>query len=72
MAIDWSWRRIFLAHPGIGGLILAGGLALGWGSLRHVLYAECAEGDRVTVAYDPTNPIRSSIVSFLDLWRRRA
>ena len=27
-----------------------------------------AEGDRVTVIYDPANPIRARIVSFLDLW----
>jgi len=26
------------------------------------------EGDRVTVVYDPGNPIRARIVSFLDLW----
>jgi hypothetical protein len=26
------------------------------------------EGDRVTVVYDPANPIRARIVSFLDLW----
>jgi hypothetical protein len=25
-------------------------------------------GDRVTVVYDPANPIRARIVSFLDLW----
>jgi hypothetical protein len=27
-----------------------------------------AEGDRVTVIYDPANPIRASIATFLDLW----
>lgn len=30
---------------GIGMLFLAGALALGWGSLRHVLHAERADGD---------------------------
>jgi hypothetical protein len=27
-----------------------------------------AEGDRVTVIYDPANPMRAHIVSFIDLW----
>jgi hypothetical protein len=45
MALDRSWRRISWLILGIGGLILAGGLALGWGSLRHVLHAERAEGE---------------------------
>ncbi len=45
MAFDRSWRRISWLILGIGGLILAGGLALGWGSLRHVLYAERAGGE---------------------------
>jgi hypothetical protein len=30
--------------------------------------APFAEGDRVTVIYDPANPIRARIVSFLELW----
>ena len=49
MAIDRSWRRISWVILGIGGLILAGGLALGWGSLRHVLYAERAEGEVIEI-----------------------
>jgi len=27
-----------------------------------------AEGDRVTVIYDPANPIRASIATFMDFW----
>lgn len=44
MAVDRGWRRIAWLILGIGALILAGGLALAWGSLRHVLQAERAEG----------------------------
>jgi hypothetical protein len=40
---DWGWiARLIL---GIGGLILAGGLALALGSLRHVLHGERADGE---------------------------
>jgi hypothetical protein len=49
MAIDRSWRWISWVILGIGGLILGGGLALGWGSLRHVLYAERAEGEVIEI-----------------------
>jgi Protein of unknown function (DUF3592) len=49
MAIDRSWRRIAWIILGIGGLILAGGLALGWGSLRHVLWAERADGEVIEI-----------------------
>lgn len=49
MAIDRSWQRISWLILGIGGLILAGGLALGWGSLRHVLYAERADGEVIEI-----------------------
>ncbi len=49
MALDRSWRRISWLILGIGGLILAGGLALGWGSLRHVLYAERTEGEVIEI-----------------------
>jgi hypothetical protein len=49
MAIDRSWRRIAWLIMGIGGLILAGGLALGWGSLRHVLWAERAAGEVIEI-----------------------
>jgi hypothetical protein len=49
MALDRSWRRISWLILGIGGLILAGGLALGGGSLRHVLYAERAEGEVIEI-----------------------
>ena len=49
MAIDRSWRWISWVILGIGGLILAGGLALGWGSLRHVLYAERADGEVIEI-----------------------
>src|ERR1044072_3942559 len=49
MTIDRSWRRIAWIILVIGGLIMAGGLALGWGSLRHVLYAERADGEVVEI-----------------------
>jgi hypothetical protein len=49
MTIDRSWRRIAWIILAIGGLIMAGGLALGWGSLRHVLWAERGEGEVVEV-----------------------
>lgn len=47
MAADNSWRRIAGLILGIGGLILVGGLALGLGSLRHVLHGERADGEVV-------------------------
>jgi Protein of unknown function (DUF3592) len=52
VALDRSWRRISWLILGIGGLILAGGLALGWGSLRHVLYAEHADGEVIEIRRD--------------------
>ncbi|HYD05377.1 MAG TPA: DUF3592 domain-containing protein [Reyranella sp.] len=42
--MDKSWRWISWLILGIGGLIVAGGLALGYGSLRLVLYGERAPG----------------------------
>jgi hypothetical protein len=47
MARDRSWQRISWVILGIGGLFLLGGLALGWGSLRHVLYAERADAEMI-------------------------
>ncbi len=47
MAVDNSWRWIAWLILGIGGLILVGGLALGLGSLRHVLHGERADGEVV-------------------------
>lgn len=44
MAIDASWRWIAWTILGIGGLITAGGVLMGLGNLRHVLYGERAEG----------------------------
>jgi Protein of unknown function (DUF3592) len=52
MAVDRSWRWIAWLVLGIGALILAGGLALGWGSLRHVLYAERADGEITEIRRD--------------------
>jgi hypothetical protein len=49
VAADRSWRRIAWLILAVGGLILAGGLALGWGSLRHVLYAERADGEVIEI-----------------------
>ncbi|HLG45554.1 MAG TPA: hypothetical protein VKY24_04860 [Reyranella sp.] len=42
--MDRSWRWISWLMLGIGGLIVAGGLALGYGSLKLVLYGEHAPG----------------------------
>jgi len=42
--MDRSWRWISWLILGIGGLIVAGGLALGYGSLKLVLYGERAPG----------------------------
>jgi Protein of unknown function (DUF3592) len=49
VAVDRSWRWIAWLITGIGMLILLGGLALGWGSLRHVLYAMRADGEVVEI-----------------------
>ena len=49
MVIDRSWRWISWLILGIGGLFLAGALALGWGSLRHVLYAERADAEVIEI-----------------------
>lgn len=49
MAVDRDWRRISWLILGIGGLILAGGLALGLGSLRHVLHGERADGEVIEI-----------------------
>lgn len=42
--MDRSWRWIAWLILGIGGLIVAGGLALGYGSLKLVLYGDSAPG----------------------------
>jgi hypothetical protein len=52
MAADNTWRWIAWLILGIGGLILAGGLALGLGSLRHVLYGERADGEVIEMRRD--------------------
>lgn len=44
MAFDTGWRTIAWTILGIGGLIVAGGLLLALGNLRHVLYADRADG----------------------------
>lgn len=49
MTIDRSWRRIAWIILAIGALIMAGGMALGWGSLRHILYAERADGEVIEI-----------------------
>jgi hypothetical protein len=49
MAADRDWRWIAWAILGIGGLILAGGMALGLGSLRHVLYGERVDGEVIEI-----------------------
>jgi len=52
VATDRSWRWIAWLILGIGLLILIGGLALGWASLRHVLYGERADGEVVEIRRD--------------------
>ncbi|MCF8533884.1 MAG: DUF3592 domain-containing protein [Reyranella sp.] len=47
MAVDRNWGWIAGLVLAIGGLILAGGLALGLGSLRLVLHGEPVEGEVV-------------------------
>ena len=42
--MDKSWRWIAWLILGIGGLIVAGGLALGYGSLKLVLYGDSTPG----------------------------
>jgi hypothetical protein len=49
VAVDRSWRWIAWLITGIGMLILVGGLALGWGSLRHVLHGQRAQGEVVEI-----------------------
>lgn len=44
MAFDTGWRTIAWTILGIGGLIVAGGLLLALGNLRHVLYGDRADG----------------------------
>lgn len=44
MALDKGWRTIAWTILGIGGLIVAGGLLLALGNLRHVLYGDRADG----------------------------
>src|SRR5690349_17811781 len=50
--VDKSWRWIAWLILGIGGLIVLGGLALGWGSLKLVLHGERAPGVVVEIARD--------------------
>ncbi len=52
MAADRDWRWIAWTILGIGGLILAGGLALGLGSLRHVVHGERADGEVIEMRRD--------------------
>jgi len=52
VAADRDWRWIAWIIFGIGGLILAGGLALGLGSLRHVLHGEHADGEVIEMRRD--------------------
>ena len=52
MAVDTSWRWIAWTILGIGGLIAAGGVLMGLGNLRHVLYGERADGIVTEVVRD--------------------
>jgi hypothetical protein len=49
MAFDRSWRRIAYIILGIGAVIVAGGLAFGYGSLRLVLYGEREPGEVIEI-----------------------
>lgn len=49
---DKSWRWIALGIAAIGLAIVAGGIALGWGSLRLVLHGEEAPGEVMELAQD--------------------
>jgi hypothetical protein len=49
VTVDRSWCWIAWLIMGIGMLILLGGLALGWSSLRHVLYGQRAQGEVVEI-----------------------
>ncbi len=42
--VDRSWRWIAWTVLGIGGLIVAGGILMGLGNLRHALFGERADG----------------------------
>lgn len=52
MAIDTSWRWIAWVILGIGGLIVAGGILLGLGNLRHALYGDRADGVIVDIVQE--------------------
>ena len=52
MAADNNWRWIAGLILGIAGLILVGGLALGLGSLRHVVHGERANGEGIEMRRD--------------------
>jgi len=52
VAVDRTWRWIAWLILGIGMVILTGGLALGWVSLRHVRYAERAAGEVIEIHRD--------------------
>jgi hypothetical protein len=49
VSFEGSWRKPAWLILGIGGLIVLGGVALGWGSLRHVLYSERADGEVIEI-----------------------
>lgn len=52
MAMDMGWHRIAWGILAIGGLIVAGGILLGLGNLRHVLYGDQADGVVVDIVRD--------------------
>ncbi|MBM3647857.1 MAG: DUF3592 domain-containing protein, partial [Alphaproteobacteria bacterium] len=62
MAVDRTWQRISWLILGIGGLLLLGGLALGWGSLRHVLHADRADGEVIELR--PEGDMHAPVVRF--------
>lgn len=62
MGAQRDWRWIASVILGIGGLVVAGGLALGFGSLRYALYGDRADG--VVTAIERNGDMYSPIVQF--------
>lgn len=62
MRAERDWRWIASLILGIGGLVVAGGLALGFGSLRYVLYGDRVDG--VVTAIERNGDMYSPVVRF--------
>lgn len=62
MRAERDWRWIGWVILGIGGLVVASGLALGFGSLRYVLYGDRADG--LVTAIERSGDMYSPVVQF--------